>query len=59
MVLAHRAGGEEGISYDLARLASGGVSAWPEVRQVVRSAWLAYSSAWVAVALLQGLSVSR
>ena len=49
MVLAHLAGGEEGVSYDLTRLASGGVSTWPEVGQVVRSAWLAYSTARVAV----------
>jgi hypothetical protein len=48
-VLAHLAVGEEGVSHDLTCLSSGGVSSWPEVRQVVRSAWLPYSSAWAAI----------
>src|SRR4051812_27362757 len=38
----------EGVSYYLACLATGGVSSRPEVRQVARTAWLSYSSAWVA-----------
>jgi hypothetical protein len=43
------AGGEEGIRHDLTCLASGGVSPWPEVGQVVRSTRFAYSSARVAI----------
>ena len=48
-MLAHLAVGEEGVSHYLARLSPGGVGAWSEVRQVVRSAWLSCASAWVAV----------
>jgi hypothetical protein len=48
-VLAHGAVGEEGISYYLACLASGGVSTRPEVGQVVRSAWLPRTTAWVTI----------
>ncbi len=48
-VLAHGAVGEEGVSHYLTRLSSRGACSRPEVGQVVRSAWLPYSSARVAV----------
>ncbi len=48
-VLAHSAVGEEGVSHYLACLASCSISAWPEVRQVVRTAWLTGTAARVSV----------